>query len=95
MGGWKHIVPKFLREVSPDRAYVQMGLRDAKHFTAEDIEQITARYPRHVRAARIDGSPMLGSGAIYDGITREIVEENFRLSGVKPYIICSGASIRV
>jgi hypothetical protein len=30
--GMLHVVPRFLNEASPDRAVVQMGIRDALHF---------------------------------------------------------------
>jgi len=51
-----------------------MGLRHAEHFTDEEKQQRLAGYPAHERAARENGDPMLGSGAVFE----EIVESDLR-----------------
>lgn len=42
-----------------------MTLDDAEHYTPAQREAIKASYPPHERAARVEGIPSLGSGAIY------------------------------
>ena len=47
------------------RTYVQMELKDAAHYDADDIAEIESSYPEHEREARTKGVPMLGSGRVY------------------------------
>jgi len=47
------------------RTFVQMELRDAGHYTEEDVREIESSYPEHEREARTKGIPMLGSGRVY------------------------------
>ena len=58
-----------------DSGVVQMGLRDALHYSEDDIRQITDAYPEHERRARVLGFPQLGEGAVFsfeiDDITCE------------------------
>lgn len=74
--GFTRVVGRFLRDDSPearrDRGIVKMGLRHAEHFTEEEKQRRLAGYPRHERAARENGDPMLGSGAVFE----EIVESD-------------------
>ena len=48
-----------------DAGLVRMGLRDALHYTAEDIQSIVSTYPEHEARARIEGYPQLGEGAVF------------------------------
>lgn len=67
--GYSRVVSRFLRPENPedmaDRGYVQMGLDDAEHFTAQEKAQRLAAYPSHERAARARGEPLLGEGAVF------------------------------
>jgi phage terminase large subunit-like protein len=53
------------RPTEDDSAIVRMGLKDAKHYSEEDIKNITATYEPHVRKARVEGIPQLGEGAVF------------------------------
>ncbi|MCE7031744.1 terminase large subunit [Lysobacter sp. GX 14042] len=70
--GMSRVVQRFLKEKSPDRAVVQMGIKDALHYTQEERDRIIASYPEHEREARTQGLPMLGEGAVFP-IAREKV----------------------
>lgn len=43
----------------------QIGWDDVPHISDKDKEEMLAAYPPHQRAARAQGVPMLGAGAIY------------------------------
>jgi phage terminase large subunit-like protein len=73
--GMLQVVPRFLDEKSPDRAVVQMGIRDAMHFTPEDRESIIAGYPAHEREARANGVPLLGSGRVWEDVIEDDIRE--------------------
>ncbi|MGH3511445.1 MAG: terminase large subunit domain-containing protein [Pseudonocardiaceae bacterium] len=67
--GYSDVVRRFLSDASPeaqrDRGVVRMGLRHAEHFTEEEKQQRLAGYKEHERAARENGDPMLGEGAVF------------------------------
>lgn len=43
----------------------QIGWSDVPHISEDDKKEMLAAYPAHQRAARAQGVPMLGAGAIY------------------------------
>ncbi len=63
--GMSDVVRRFLNEISPDRADVNMTIEDAKHIPEKERAKIIASYPAHEREARIRGIPILGSGRIF------------------------------
>ena len=63
--GMSAVVMRFLVEKFPGTHDTRMGIRDALHYTEEDIEKIIASYPAHERVARTEGEPTLGSGAVF------------------------------
>lgn len=69
LAGFTEVVGRFLRDDSEDaqrdRGVVKMGLKDAEHFTPEEKRMRLASYPLHERAARENGDPTLGSGAVF------------------------------
>lgn len=71
--GMSRVVQRFLKEQSPDRAVVRMGIKDALHYTEAERARIIASYPEHEREARTEGLPMLGEGAVFP-IARERVQ---------------------
>lgn len=71
--GMSRVVQRFLKEQSPDRAVVRMGIKDALHYTDAERQRIIASYPEHEREARTEGLPMLGEGAVFP-ISRSAVE---------------------
>lgn len=84
--GYTDVIRRFLYDDSEvarrDRGVVRMGLRDAEHFTAEEKEQRLAGYPAHERAARENGDPMLGSGAVFEEVIESDISTKLALTGV-------------
>jgi phage terminase large subunit-like protein len=77
--GYSNVVGRFLRDTSPearrDRYVVKMGLRHAEHFTEEQKARRLAGYKAHERAARENGDPLLGSGAVFE----EVIESDISM----------------
>lgn len=65
MLGETELVNRFFSEVSPDRAVVQMGLKDAKHIPESDHARLIAQYLPYEREARINGGIMRGHGRVF------------------------------
>jgi phage terminase large subunit-like protein len=63
--GRSEVVNLFLESPTQDRGFLVMGYKDAKHMTEEKIRSNLAKYPKHEWAARMDGTPKLGEGAIF------------------------------
>jgi len=70
--GMSEVVRRFLSEPSEDRADINMTIDDVLHISATDKAKIVASYPAHEREARINGTPMLGSGRIFP-IAEELI----------------------
>jgi phage terminase large subunit-like protein len=75
--GMSQVVKRFLTEPDPSRAVVKMGIADAEHYTPEQRAQIIASYPEHEREARAEGTPVLGSGAVFPVAESSITVEPF------------------
>src|ERR1700691_3463094 len=84
--GYSEVVSRFLRDDSMDalrdRACIRMGLKHAAHFTDEEKARRLAGYPAHERAARENGDPMLGSGAVWEDVVPENIRTTLSLSQV-------------
>jgi len=50
---------------NPYRNYVNMGIYDVEHYSAERAQQVLAQYPAHERDARGFGTPMFGDGMVF------------------------------
>jgi hypothetical protein len=89
MLGFTSLVSRFLRDQSPearrDRGVVRMGLAHAQHFSAEEKERRLAGYPAHERAARENGDPMLGSGAVFEEVIESDISTRLAISDVPPH----------
>lgn len=57
----------------------KMGIADADHYTEEQKAQIIASYPLHEREARANGTPILGSGRVFQKAEDEIKIEPFSI----------------
>lgn len=81
--GYTDVIRRFLHDDSPearrDRGVVRMGLKDAQHFTEEEKQQRLASYPAHERAARENGDPMLGSGAVFEEVLESDISTRFSI----------------
>lgn len=84
--GYTPFISRFLRDESPearrDRGVIRMGLRHAQHFTDEEKSRRLAGYPTHERAARENGDPMLGSGAVFEEVIESDISTRLSLSEV-------------
>ncbi|MGC2414579.1 MAG: terminase family protein [Stellaceae bacterium] len=84
--GYTPFISRFLRDASPearrDRGVVRMGLRHAEHFSDIEKERRLAGYPTHERAARENGDPMLGSGAVFEEVIESDISTRLALSEV-------------
>lgn len=63
--GRSKVVLRFVSESSPDRVVVMLSLREVTHFSEEEKKKKIAGYALHEVEARVDGKPVLGSGAVY------------------------------
>lgn len=66
--GYSEVVKLFLHASVEDkirRDWVRMGFKDSLHMTEEMVKDILSKYPTHQHAARMNGEPMLGEGAIF------------------------------
>lgn len=73
--GMSSVVKKFLTLKSAGTHVTKMGIEDALHYTPEQRKAIVASYPAHEREARSNGTPTLGSGAIFP-VAEESIREN-------------------
>ncbi len=75
LSGLSEVCKSFLNEghfsdngthpINPEKYAARISLRDVPHVTKQFIENVKRSYPRNQMKARIDGFPVLGSGAIY------------------------------
>lgn len=75
--GMSEVVRGFLEpendEASKTKMYVQAGWKDVPHLDAAEMQAMKATTPPYQIAARTEGEPSLGSGAIYPISESEIV----------------------
>ena len=81
--GMTSVVCRFLDEPSPDRVTLTMKVTDAKHMDEAAIAAAKDKYPKHEWAARLDGIPKLGSGAIFT-FPEDDIRVNMPLNLVPP-----------
>ena len=72
--GMSNVVKRFLKDKPEGSSVTKMGIEDALHYTAEQRRSIIAGYPAHEREARANGTPTLGSGAIFP-VREESIKE--------------------
>ena len=71
--GMSEVTCLYLKDPTQDRHVTNMTLDDALHYSPEEREKIKASYPAHEREARVNGTPMLGSGRIFP-LAKEAVQ---------------------
>lgn len=81
LNGMMRVVPRFINddsaEAKRDRGVVKAGLRDVEGKTKEEVDSIIAGYEPHEREARINGEPLLGEGAVWEGINQDMIKMPF------------------
>lgn len=75
--GMSEVVRRFLLEPSADRSDTNMTIMDALHIAPGERQRIIDSYPAHEREARINGTPILGSGRIFPIAESEIACKPF------------------
>jgi len=71
--GMSKVVRRFLSDKSDYRADVNMTIMDAEHIPIEERHKIIDSYPAHEREARLNGTPMLGSGGIFSQVPESLI----------------------
>lgn len=69
--GMSAVVKRYLLDKPPGSNVTQMTIEDAEHYTPAEREAVVASYPKHERAARARGVPVMGSGLVFP------IEEEF------------------
>lgn len=83
--GMSNVVRRFMLEPSKNRIDINMTIDDAAHISAEQRKIIIDSYPAHEREARIMGTPMLGSGAIFPIADEDIACDAFAPEEIPEY----------
>lgn len=83
--GMSEVVRRFLVDSSPDRHDTNMTIMDALHISAAERQKIVDSYPAHEREARLNGTPMLGSGRIFPIAESEITVKPFNVMDMPWY----------
>ena len=65
----------------PGRGEVVMTIVDALHISPEQRQAIIDGYPSHEREARVNGTPLLGSGAVFEEVTQEALKVPLLVAG--------------
>lgn len=84
--GMSEVVRRFLHDVSPDRADINMTIEDAEHISLEQRRKIIDSYPEHEREARINGTPILGSGRIFPVADSQVAIDPFPIPAHWPQL---------
>jgi hypothetical protein len=72
--GMSEVVRRFLQDKPAGTVETVMTIHDALHYTPEQRAAIIATYPAHEKEARINGTPTLGSGRIFQ-LADDVVAE--------------------
>lgn len=77
--GMSTVVLIFLNDEGGERFVLTMGMDHVPHISKESKRKLIAAYPQHQREARMNGTPQLGSGAIYPYPESDIVIPDFQI----------------
>jgi hypothetical protein len=88
--GMSEVVKGFLEpetDIAEDfKTYIQAGWKDVPHLDPEEQRALMATTPPYQIAARTEGEPSLGSGAIYPIAEREILIPNAEIPASWPKV---------
>jgi len=77
LNGLAQVLPRFQErsaEAMRSRVVVRMRMTDAAHLADPERQRaLLATFPDHQKRARIDGLPLLGSGAVFDVLVDDLV----------------------
>jgi len=77
--GKTETVCSFMDDPSPSQAMLTATWKDAPHITKEMQEELLAQYPAYQRDMRSKGTPLMGSGLIYEHDEEVIGIEPFKI----------------
>ncbi len=77
LNGFGRVAPRFWQDDSAeavrDRGVVKAGIRDVEGKTPDELASIVAGYEPHEREARINGEILMGEGAVWEHVNREMI----------------------
>lgn len=79
LSGMSTVVLMFLNEPNEHRFVLTMGFDHVPHLSEENKKALLASFPAHERDARANGTPQLGSGAIYAYPESEVFVDDFEI----------------
>lgn len=79
LSGMSTVVLMYLNEKTPNRFTLTMGWDHVPHLSEETKAKLLMAYPPFEREARRNGTPQLGSGAIYPVSESEFVVDDFQI----------------
>jgi phage terminase large subunit-like protein len=77
--GMSSTVLMFLNESNPNRFVLTMGFDHVPHLSDISKQKLLLSFPPHERDARANGTPQLGSGAIYPVAESDILVSDFEI----------------
>lgn len=85
LNGLNQVLPRFQErsaEAMRNRMVVRMRMTDAVHLADPERQKaLLATFPDHQKRARIDGLPMLGSGAVFDFDVADVIDPIYLREG--------------
>lgn len=77
LNGFGRVAPRFWQddsdEAKRDRGVVKAGIKDVEGKTEEELASIIAGYEPHEREARINGEILMGEGAVWEHVSRDMI----------------------
>lgn len=77
LNGFGRVAPRFWQddsaEAQRDRGVVKAGIKDVEGKTKVELDSIVAGYEPHEREARINGEILMGEGAVWEHVSREMI----------------------
>jgi phage terminase large subunit-like protein len=77
--GMTPLTRRFMKEKPPTTGEVHMTIYDALHIKPEDRDAKIKAWPEHEREARAMGMPFLGSNAVFEEVTKKMIEVPLRV----------------
>ncbi len=77
LSGFGRVAPRFWHDDSPeakrDRGVVKAGIKDVEGKTEEELASIVAGYEPHERESRINGEILMGEGAVWEAVSKDMI----------------------
>ncbi len=77
LNGFGRVAPRFWQddsvEAKRDRGVVKAGIRDIEGQTEEYVASVIAGYEPHERESRINGDILMGEGAVWEHVSKDMI----------------------